>query len=1266
MSSAKASGTQTVESATGAVLKAFAVKESEDTWTAMDETLARFTLAVKAASATAGGREAVAGAAKKAAKSVFSVALMSERTRLSRTGLACVAAVAAVSGDRFDAQLSDALLPFLLKLCTRANRVIVSGAADTLKTVISCCGVPHLLALLVDPLCAPSPSKSLRIVAAECVIQLLDANPVNRLERYVDAIEAIVKAGAVDSTPEVRTLVRTAFEDYRELFPDRVDKFAASLSEVAAKYLKINKTASAAPMSRIVPSRPRAGTASSTASTFVIPPSRTATVTPDSLSRNATAGDDDDAESLQSETPSFTVEGDMGERMGGKPRAKSAQLENASNLKQHPQRSASVVVESAGPPAGGARRMPMERPARDFGLGPTTHLTEHIGGAQRVPKSVKSAGVESSVEVPPVISKPKAMRVPAAAAPSAESGVRPPSVAEERGDVAHPAPSTTSRLPPASAASKVIKKPTSLPKSNIISTRPGSISSTPSSTIDLTDANSKLKSTDWSIRHKTLESLASHISTAAASAVPAPLAADMRARSPKYCTLLLTGLNDNNTKCVQTALQGLRALFDGAFASPDMLDAVVPRVAAIVYYQPAKGKREVVLAAEAVVVAVVERFGMDACAAACVHALHRPEYGKSVRVRGGAVAMLAEMSEDEWGVALGRGSNVKLYMTRLLSIAGDPDTTVQKALKVCLAALQSLAPDAFWAVWANAKASEKKAVNALFQTTDIAYSKRELEMAKKTNATGIDSSPQRLAFSPVSKLRAPSRLSVETVRSPMPSAISKHNDESTLHPPNEEETGALRHVDLEDIEEEPEGAEQVVGINAQEIPVATEAIVTSDGTNFETEEANNEVSSEFEVQEQDELEDAFDGEVDSIPSRQPSRLEALFMSNTPVRTADDSEIAMARTVSHPVPSAGRIGGTGLQSTVPRLSSKLPAPLMGRSSSVQSGITMTRSGSLPVFSSPFKQATNKTPTLVSPFSTSMRPGMDTWNGSDSALRPRARPASTLHQSAAKSISLISYAQGDENIEYSRIREELELQEDPETRFEKVVESDMRGLALFVLDRRNMAVLGKEGRVDVILNVVMTRAEEQMEEEGEIADIKEIKAGILILKYVVQNFHVDARASDVLKTLLMFERKPLTTTDDHLELEYEVDSMIAVFTSTFKAKLLLTSAADALESLPEESINSKLCFELTAHALSLTQHGDEDASGTMWNRVIGFVAQGLDSKNVASRKAAFDCAVALGLRQDGILRGRLYEEVGVRSGRGREAVVRGMLERKLAIA
>ncbi|KAI8914225.1 clasp N-terminal domain-containing protein, partial [Gorgonomyces haynaldii] len=148
--------------------------------------------------------------------------LTTERTRLARTTLLFIQELSTCLGDGFD-QLADIFFPTIIKLTTRANKVYVSSASQTLKICIENSGASSTIPLFLEQL--KNPSKTARIASVEALVLILSNNTPQDLEQFVDLIENAISTAVVDSSVEVRDLARQVFEQYRVSFEQRTEKF---------------------------------------------------------------------------------------------------------------------------------------------------------------------------------------------------------------------------------------------------------------------------------------------------------------------------------------------------------------------------------------------------------------------------------------------------------------------------------------------------------------------------------------------------------------------------------------------------------------------------------------------------------------------------------------------------------------------------------------------------------------------------------------------------------------------------------------------------------------------------------------------------------------------------------------------------------------------------------------------------------------------------------------------------------------------------------
>ena len=125
--------------------------------------------------------------------------------------------------ERFELVAGD-LLPSVLKLTSRANRVYVGSATQTLKVAIECTdGLPGFLPSLVAEL--GNPSKTVRVAASECIqLSLTVSNPGGKIEQFSEEVEKAILTGIGDPATEVRMFAKGTFNVYKTTFPLRVDR----------------------------------------------------------------------------------------------------------------------------------------------------------------------------------------------------------------------------------------------------------------------------------------------------------------------------------------------------------------------------------------------------------------------------------------------------------------------------------------------------------------------------------------------------------------------------------------------------------------------------------------------------------------------------------------------------------------------------------------------------------------------------------------------------------------------------------------------------------------------------------------------------------------------------------------------------------------------------------------------------------------------------------------------------------------------------------
>ena len=153
--------------------------------------------------------------------------LNSERTRLSKAAMTLIETLAKELNAKFE-PIGEFIMHPLLKLCCKANKVYVSSAQSALSTCIEATQVTAFFIPILSNV-HKSPSKTMRIAAADCLLKIVSTHPLLKLEPFLDKIEESIHHNIMDSIPEVRDLSRHLFDVYQERFASehlkRIERF---------------------------------------------------------------------------------------------------------------------------------------------------------------------------------------------------------------------------------------------------------------------------------------------------------------------------------------------------------------------------------------------------------------------------------------------------------------------------------------------------------------------------------------------------------------------------------------------------------------------------------------------------------------------------------------------------------------------------------------------------------------------------------------------------------------------------------------------------------------------------------------------------------------------------------------------------------------------------------------------------------------------------------------------------------------------------------
>ncbi|KAF9227439.1 hypothetical protein BS17DRAFT_878349 [Gyrodon lividus] len=220
--------------------KKVSLDETEDTWDTIAQGIVQLT-----ALCNNGGCEftsdMVAGIRSLSRR--LNSAMNSERSRLSGPAIELLTALATGLGSSFE-PLVSLLVPTLLALCGRTNKVFTARAKACILAIVEYTQLPSLLPYLAE--LGTHKSVFPRLTAAEGVLACLNCFNPPDLERDSRAriVEDFIKLTARDASADVRKASKKIFEAYKTLMPGRVERFVAPLTPVVKKYLDIQNAPS--------------------------------------------------------------------------------------------------------------------------------------------------------------------------------------------------------------------------------------------------------------------------------------------------------------------------------------------------------------------------------------------------------------------------------------------------------------------------------------------------------------------------------------------------------------------------------------------------------------------------------------------------------------------------------------------------------------------------------------------------------------------------------------------------------------------------------------------------------------------------------------------------------------------------------------------------------------------------------------------------------------------------------------------------------------
>ncbi|KAI9332070.1 hypothetical protein BDR26DRAFT_652354 [Obelidium mucronatum] len=239
-----------MEAAVSQVTTAFSKPEDESTWTAMDKSLAFFTVSIQKVSPLVGVE-----ALKRITKHITQ-SLLSPRSALQKTAITLLSTSASSLGPSFASQgMATEHLTSLLQLSAKASAVMVRLAWSGIASIVSDVGGTGMYPFAV--LCCSElrkgskASKPLRIICVDSVCCILEALRSNLVDggRFIEVVQEVLRLAISDSANEVRDAGRRLFGEYSQLYTNQVDKFTSSLTPQHMKSLQIKPPPTVKPAS---------------------------------------------------------------------------------------------------------------------------------------------------------------------------------------------------------------------------------------------------------------------------------------------------------------------------------------------------------------------------------------------------------------------------------------------------------------------------------------------------------------------------------------------------------------------------------------------------------------------------------------------------------------------------------------------------------------------------------------------------------------------------------------------------------------------------------------------------------------------------------------------------------------------------------------------------------------------------------------------------------------------------------------------------------
>ncbi|CDZ98723.1 CLASP N-terminal domain [Phaffia rhodozyma] len=218
----------------------FAQPETEHNWEKFAKALIRLAALTRGGATKLDNYVAAVGPSSQGGLGDKIVACMlTERAALSKHALDLLSSLAPRLADRFSFHLQRLYIPPLLDLVRRTNNIIRERAEATLYIILKSC--PHAGALIgyLSGACKDPNPKFRKAIARGLRLMVENWQAGGKVEE----VEKVIKALISDKDVDVRKVAKELWVAYQEVWPGRVDGFAAPLSPTTQKRLEVKPSA---------------------------------------------------------------------------------------------------------------------------------------------------------------------------------------------------------------------------------------------------------------------------------------------------------------------------------------------------------------------------------------------------------------------------------------------------------------------------------------------------------------------------------------------------------------------------------------------------------------------------------------------------------------------------------------------------------------------------------------------------------------------------------------------------------------------------------------------------------------------------------------------------------------------------------------------------------------------------------------------------------------------------------------------------------------